>query len=138
MLLHDHVDRWAAQRPHGEFAVQGDRRATWAQARDASARAARRLRLAGLGPGDRCAVLARNAIEYVVLQVAASRAGVVLVPLNPRSTATEWDHVVRDGVARPRSVEFRSALPRTSMGKVHKRALREPFWAGQERQVAGV
>jgi len=23
MLLHDHVDRWAAQRPHGEFAVQG-------------------------------------------------------------------------------------------------------------------
>src|SRR6478735_6509378 len=99
MLLHDHVDRWAAQRPHGEFAVQGDRRATWAQARDASARAARRLRLAGLGPGDRCAVLARNAIEYLVLQVAASRAGVVLVPLNPRSTATEWDHVVRDAGA---------------------------------------
>ena len=99
MLLHDHVDRWAAQRPHGEFAVQGDRRATWAQGRDASARAARRLRLAGLGPGDRCAVLARNAIEYVVLQVAASRAGVVLVPLNPRSTATEWDHVVRDAGA---------------------------------------
>src|SRR5512133_15931 len=93
MLLHDHVDRWAAQRPHGEFAVQGDRRATWAQARDASARAARRLRLAGLGPGD------RYAIEYLVLQVAASRAGVVLVPLNPRSTATEWDHVVRDAGA---------------------------------------
>ena len=100
MLLHDHVDRWAAQRPHGEFAVQGDRRATWAQARDASARAARRLRLAGLGPGDRCAVLARNAIEYLVLQVAASRAGVVLVPLNPRSTATEWDHVVHDARRR--------------------------------------
>jgi long-chain acyl-CoA synthetase len=42
------------------------------------------------------------------------------------------------GVARPRSVEFRSALPRTSMGKVHKRALRAPFWVGQERQIAGV
>ena len=42
------------------------------------------------------------------------------------------------GVARPRSVEFLSALPRTSMGKVHKRALRAPFWAGRERQVAGV
>ena len=42
------------------------------------------------------------------------------------------------GVARPRSVEFRSALPRTSMGKVHKRAFREPFWAGQERQIAGL
>ena len=75
MLLHDHVDRWATERPHGEFAVQGERRTTWAQAREASARAARRLRLAGLDPGDRCAVLARNAIEYLLLQVAASRAG---------------------------------------------------------------
>ena len=99
MLLHDHVDRWATERPHGEFAVQGERRTTWAQAREASARAARRLRLAGLDPGDRCAVLARNAIEYLLLQVAASRAGVVLVPLNPRSTVVEWDQVVRDAQA---------------------------------------
>jgi len=42
------------------------------------------------------------------------------------------------GVARPRTVEFRSALPRTSVGKVAKRALREPFWAGHERRIAGV
>jgi acyl-coenzyme A synthetase/AMP-(fatty) acid ligase len=35
-------------------------------------------------------------------------------------------------------VEFLSELPRTTVGKVHKRALRAPFWAGQERQVAGV
>ena len=34
MLLHEYVDRWAAQRPDGEFAVQGERRTTWAQARD--------------------------------------------------------------------------------------------------------
>ena len=65
------------------------------------------------------------------------------VVLRPRAavTADELVAFCRErlgGVARPRSVEFRSALPRTSMGKVHKRALREPFWAGQERQVAGV
>ena len=99
MLLHDYVDRWAAQRPDGEFAVQGERRATWAQARDASAGAAGVLQRAGLAPGDRCAVLARNAIEYVLLYVAASRAGVVLVPLNPRSTVAEWDQVVADAAA---------------------------------------
>ena len=34
-----------------------------------------RLRMAGLGPGDRCAVLARNAIEYPLLQVAARAPG---------------------------------------------------------------
>ena len=99
MLLHDYVDRWAAQRPDGEFAVQGERRTTWAQARDVSAGAACVLRMAGLAPGDRCAVLARNAIEYVLLYIAASRAGVVLVPLNPRSAVAEWDQVVADAAA---------------------------------------
>jgi acyl-CoA synthetase (AMP-forming)/AMP-acid ligase II len=99
MLLHEYVDRWAAQRPDGEFAVQGERRTTWAQARDLGARAAVALQKAGLGPGDRCAVLAHNAIEYLLLYVAASRAGVVLVPLNARSTVAEWDQVVADAGA---------------------------------------
>jgi acyl-CoA synthetase (AMP-forming)/AMP-acid ligase II len=65
------------------------------------------------------------------------------VVLRPEATATADDLVAfcrarLGGVQRPRSVEFRSALPRTSMGKVHKRALREPFWVGRERRVAGV
>ena len=65
------------------------------------------------------------------------------VVLRPGAAATADDLIAfcRDrlgGVARPRSVEFLSALPRTSVGKVHKRALRAPFWAGHERQVAGV
>jgi acyl-CoA synthetase (AMP-forming)/AMP-acid ligase II len=54
---------------------------------------------AGLASGDRCAVLARNAIEYLLLYVAASRAGVVLVPLNPRSAPAEWGHLVADAGA---------------------------------------
>ena len=57
------------------------------------------------------------------------------------ATAEDLTAFCRDrlgGVARPRSVEFLSALPRTSLGKVHKRALRAPFWSGRERQVAGV
>jgi len=39
------------------------------------------------------------------------------------------------GFERPRSVEFGDAPPRTASGKVMKRALREPYWAG--RGVAG-
>ena len=37
-----------------------------------------------------------------------------------------------------RSVDFVEALPRTSTGKVLKRALRERHWAVQTRQVGGV
>jgi len=41
------------------------------------------------------------------------------------------------GFERPRSVDFVEALPRNSLGKVLKRTLREPYWAGQRRRVAG-
>ncbi len=41
------------------------------------------------------------------------------------------------GFERPRSVDFVDALPRTATGKVLKRILREPYWAGRERYVSG-
>ena len=41
------------------------------------------------------------------------------------------------GYKLPRSVEFVTALPRNPSGKVLKRELREPYWAGQSRRVAG-
>jgi acyl-CoA synthetase (AMP-forming)/AMP-acid ligase II len=41
------------------------------------------------------------------------------------------------GYERPRSVDFVKTLPRNPTGKVLKRQLREPYWAGQKRRVAG-
>jgi fatty-acyl-CoA synthase/long-chain acyl-CoA synthetase len=39
------------------------------------------------------------------------------------------------GYKIPRSVSFLPELPRTGSGKILKRVLREPFWAGQDRRV---
>ncbi|MCF2530298.1 AMP-binding protein [Yinghuangia soli] len=39
------------------------------------------------------------------------------------------------GYKCPKRVEFVDALPRTATGKLQKFKLREPFWAGHERQV---
>jgi acyl-CoA synthetase (AMP-forming)/AMP-acid ligase II len=39
------------------------------------------------------------------------------------------------GYKRPRSVDFLDALPRNASGKMLKRELREPYWAGYERKV---
>jgi acyl-CoA synthetase (AMP-forming)/AMP-acid ligase II len=36
---------------------------------------------------------------------------------------------------RPSSVEFADSFPRNALGKVLKRQLREPYWAGQDRRV---
>jgi fatty-acyl-CoA synthase len=42
------------------------------------------------------------------------------------------------GFERPRSVDFVAVLPRNPSGKVLKRELREPYWKGHKRRVAGV
>jgi acyl-CoA synthetase (AMP-forming)/AMP-acid ligase II len=39
------------------------------------------------------------------------------------------------GYKCPKRIEFVKALPRTATGKLQKFKLREPFWAGKERQV---
>jgi long-chain acyl-CoA synthetase len=35
----------------------------------------------------------------------------------------------------PRSVDFHAALPRDPSGKLYKRTLRDPYWAGRERAI---
>jgi acyl-CoA synthetase (AMP-forming)/AMP-acid ligase II len=39
------------------------------------------------------------------------------------------------GYKCPKRIDFVDALPRTATGKLQKFKLREPFWAGQDRQV---
>lgn len=39
------------------------------------------------------------------------------------------------GFKTPKTVEFRESLPKGGTGKILKRVLREPYWAGRERQV---
>ena len=41
------------------------------------------------------------------------------------------------GFKVPKSFEFLEALPKGSTGKILKRALREPYWAGMAKQVQG-
>ena len=98
--LHDFLDVWAKRQPDAEFAVHGSRRLTYRQAQIASYRLANALVGAGLRPGDRIAILAKNCLEYPLIYVAASRVGVVPVPLNYRSAPPEWQYVVKDAGAR--------------------------------------
>ena len=51
----------------------------------------------------------------------------------PEITAFAREHLA--GYKVPRSVEFTGELPRTGSGKVLKRQLRAPYWAGRSAQV---
>jgi acyl-CoA synthetase (AMP-forming)/AMP-acid ligase II len=47
----------------------------------------------------------------------------------------EWSRDKLAGFKRPSSVDFIEALPRNASGKLLKRVLREPYWAGRTRQI---
>jgi fatty-acyl-CoA synthase len=100
MRLHDHLDYRARLQPNVEFAVFGDEMMTYAQAAARSHRIARAFLALGLEPGERVVILAKNCIEYVLLYYAASRVGVVPVPLNYRLAGPEWVWIVNDSGAR--------------------------------------
>jgi malonyl-CoA/methylmalonyl-CoA synthetase len=63
---------------------------------DRTRRAARRLTGWGLRPGDRMLWCTASSVPAVVANVAALRAGVVVVPVNPAYTHRELAHVVAD------------------------------------------
>jgi long-chain acyl-CoA synthetase len=52
-----------------------------------------------------------------------------------REALTQHCRSLLAGYKLPRSIEFRSALPRTETGKMQKRLLREPYWAGLDRRI---
>ncbi|MGH9396648.1 MAG: long-chain-fatty-acid--CoA ligase [Terriglobia bacterium] len=82
-------------------------------------------------------------LECAVIAVPDERWGEVakaLVTLRPGCAATEAEilshcrgHLAVFKV--PKSVEFRESLPKGGTGKILKRVLREPYWAGRDRQV---
>ena len=46
-----------------------------------------------------------------------------------------WSREHLAGFKLPRSVSFASEIPRNASGKILKKVLREPFWAGRDRRV---
>jgi len=63
-----------------------------------------------------------------------------VVELKPgaNATADELIHLAKEklgGVKAPKSVDFIAALPRSPVGKVLKKTLREPYWVGRERKI---
>jgi len=100
MRLHDYLDYQAREHPDKDFAIFGDRRMTYAEALREANRVANAFVATGLEVGDRVALLAKNCIEYVLLFYGASKAGVVLVPLNYRLAPPEWAYIINDAGAR--------------------------------------
>ena len=90
--------RWAAD-PSRPLLHWGNGWVTGAELEDRSRLVAGRLAGAGLEPGQRIVTCAATSIDLVVAHVAASRLGLVVVPVNGAYREREVAHIVRD--ARP-------------------------------------
>ncbi len=94
-----------------------------------ASRLARRLAAAGVAPGDRVAVLARNSLSFVALAHGVARLGAVIAPLNTRLTPVElaWQLadagatlLVSDAAHAEQARSFGATLPdlrRTSLDR---------------------
>lgn len=71
------------------FSHRGERPRTYREAHERANRLANGLLANGLSRGDRVAVWADDSVEYLETYFAAARAGLVMVPINARLTATE-------------------------------------------------
>jgi acyl-CoA synthetase (AMP-forming)/AMP-acid ligase II len=101
VLLGDLAHRGAALWPdRTAFAWAGDRRRTYRELHGRARRWCRLFASAGVGAGDRVALLTRDAPEAVEAAFAASWLGAVVVPLNVRLGPAEIGFQVRDAGAR--------------------------------------
>jgi carnitine-CoA ligase len=77
------------------------------KAREVAARFAGTLAAAGIGPGDRVALICGNSAEFVAIMLGAAWLGAVLVPINTGSRGPQLAHVLKNSGARLLILEAR-------------------------------
>jgi fatty-acyl-CoA synthase len=95
------LDLVAAHRPEDDALVYADRelRYSYAEFKEVTDRCARALMALGLNKGDHVAVWGHNVPEWVTLQFATGKVGVVLVTINPAYKAQELLYVLEQSDA---------------------------------------
>jgi fatty-acyl-CoA synthase len=98
----ENLERTAARVPDATALVsrhQG-RRYTYAEFDEAVNQVARGLMAIGLGPGDRVGIWSPNNAEWVLIQYATAKAGVILVNINPAYRTSELAYALRQSGCR--------------------------------------
>jgi fatty-acyl-CoA synthase len=102
----DLLDRRADELPQQEAVVYScypefggalDIRWTYQEYREQADRVARGLMALGLQKGDHIAVWAINLPEWILLEMGAAKAGLVLVTVNPALRASEVEYILKQG-----------------------------------------
>ena len=89
------IREFGRSRPAAVAVRDDTRELTFAQLDDRSNRLAQALLAGGLVPGDRVAMLSGNTMEYFEVATALAKAGLPMVPLNPRNTVADNEFILQ-------------------------------------------
>ncbi|WP_147154393.1 ATP-dependent acyl-CoA ligase [Reyranella soli] len=78
---------------------------SFAEAPELAARSAGRLRAAGVGQGDRVALICENRPEFIEIFLGAAWLGAILVPINTASRGLQLRHILENSGARLMVIE---------------------------------
>jgi fatty-acyl-CoA synthase len=95
-------ERTVARFPEAEALVSRHQgiRLTYAELNEGVDRLARALMAAGLEPGDRLGIWSPNCVEWLMLQLATAKAGIVLVNINPAYRTSELEYALNQSGCR--------------------------------------
>lgn len=111
-------------------------RLTWRELDDEVTQVARGLAGLGLVPGDRVGIWASNCVEWVLMQYATARAGIVLVNVNPAYRSHELRYVLER--SRIRALVLRARDPRADYRQILAESrdggasVEHEIWLGEE------
>ena len=100
LTFDEFISHWALDRPEKTALTEEDRRITFADLEERTARVAAMLINMGLSKGDRIAWIGKNSDLYFTLFYGAARLGVVMVPVGWRLAPAEWQFIINDTQAK--------------------------------------
>ena len=100
MLLHQNLEKYAETTPDHLFSEFKNTKRTYREANITANQIANSFIKEGLKKGDRFTFLAKNCDEMAIMYHAASKVGVVPVPLNYRLANQEWEYIINDSQSK--------------------------------------
>lgn len=94
------LKHWAKEKPDSAALMQDNRKQTYADLEETTAKIATMLLASGLKKGDRVVWIGKNSDLYFSLFYGAARVGIVMVPIGWRLAPVEWAYIVNDTKAR--------------------------------------
>lgn len=100
MRLHDYLEFFAKEKPDHPYAEMDGVTTTYAEADRRANCICNGMLESGLEKGDRFSYLSKNSIDMAIMYFAASKAGIVPVPLNYRLAPREWLYIINDAESK--------------------------------------